>query len=645
MSDDSDNVDLSHLLELTKLSLDGVLDEDQAALLERYLVESDEAKNIYWRSVSDELALDTQFRDASRPAAEWPMPVGQASRDATAAGHSWLSQRLASLTPWIQAACLLFAVAAIWISYGESSNRMSDASVEAEPVADLRRVVAAQWSLNEGMSTPKSGDSMPPGVYALEKGMVELEFGSGASLIVEGPARWELISSWQARLDWGRVVTDVPPEAIGFKIDTADTSVVDLGTRCGIHVEQRSSGVGQTEVHVFEGLVELQPLDPDSHAVRRLGAGEAGVIASHGAQEQWSDINVRPEEFVQRLLPTVVLDPAVGRSKLVTGFHGESIAIESTVYSPLKPAAAAADQQRPIAANNREAKNRYVNGDFEVKQFGGALRGRIPAGALDPQCLLPLPDVIDVTEYPFFRIRLRTEVDRSSAIYYFNAPSTTPHTSRFAYEPFSSANAGQYREVHAPFSVEGLLPDLVVNTLRIDPAGVVRATENGRFLLDYIYVDRFLTAGIAEFDLDDEAHLQGWSCVGVASPQIRGGLLRGQTTSSNARVSHAGQAIDSERWSAIEVRLKLDSNAGDACLAWGKPGDVLSFERGVPLPNPQDGEFHTYLVALKPEHGWSERITKLSLWPGQQSNCDFELDYVRLLAMSEQEVASEAHPD
>lgn len=621
-----ENEELDDLLRLAKRSLDGDVSDEEVALLERYLIESSEAQRIYWRIVSDELALRAR-------AEALPSSVGGDSLPREPADQTLgpLQLLLSKHQAWVLAASLLFVLAVSVFALRHNSLIGTVATQQRAPVAELRRASGAQWILSEGDRTPRLGGALLPGSYEIATGIVELRFQSGATAIIEGPASWELVSSMKARLNWGRMVTDVPPQAVGFKVETDETSVVDLGTQCGILVGKQFGNGSQTEVHVFEGLVELHPSISSNHKIRQLATGQANLFDTRENSVVWSDIAIRPEEFVHQLLPSVVVDPPEERSKMLDGFADGNISVDLQVYYPSLQVRGNSDQGEIDPAQ-------YVVGDFLLSESGGALRGHVPAGAIDPFVTLSFPATINVAEFPFFRVRLLTGANQSAAIYYYNQPVSGASESRYAHEPIIGAVAGKYREIRAAFNVEGLLPNLAVNVMRFDPATIIKTSEEGRFLLDYIYIDRYLTAGLAEFDLDHEEYLQGWSCVGVEYPEISQSVLRGTTLTSRARISHVGQSIHTNKWSAIELRLKLDPQTGDAHLGWGKPGDDLSFERSIPLPNPGDGEFHTYLIALKPQHGWTETITKIAVWPGQKAHCEFQLDYVRLLAMPEKDI-------
>ncbi|MEM1294324.1 MAG: FecR domain-containing protein [Verrucomicrobiota bacterium] len=95
------------------------------------------------------------------------------------------------------------------------------------------------------------GSALRPGMVELCEGRVEIELDSGVHIAMEGPARFELINEKHGMLHQGKLSANVPPEGIGFTVDTPSMAVVDLGTEFGLNVNQSAS-----EVHVFDGEVE-----------------------------------------------------------------------------------------------------------------------------------------------------------------------------------------------------------------------------------------------------------------------------------------------------------------------------------------------------------------------------------------------------
>lgn len=96
----------------------------------------------------------------------------------------------------------------------------------------------------------RNGDTLAPGRLRLAEGLAQIEFFSGATLLVEGAAELEVISAWEVRCHSGRLRARVPPAAKGFIVHAPDVKLEDLGTEFALNV-----GSGVSEVHVFEGEV------------------------------------------------------------------------------------------------------------------------------------------------------------------------------------------------------------------------------------------------------------------------------------------------------------------------------------------------------------------------------------------------------
>jgi hypothetical protein len=104
--------------------------------------------------------------------------------------------------------------------------------------------------------SPEVGDLLRQGrVLELLSGLAELKFPAGVSVLLEGPARFEITGPKSARLDHGRLVARVTEvRGRGFVIDGPSGRVVDLGTEFGVSVERS----GEMEVHVLEGTVTAE---------------------------------------------------------------------------------------------------------------------------------------------------------------------------------------------------------------------------------------------------------------------------------------------------------------------------------------------------------------------------------------------------
>jgi hypothetical protein len=120
--------------------------------------------------------------------------------------------------------------------------------------ARLTRAVDCVWS--HETAAPTVGDELAAGRrVALNSGLAELVFQSGARAILEGPVTLEVRSGMGAMLHRGKVAVTVEnPQARGFEIHTPGMTYTDLGTEFGVLVAQ----TGAQEVHVFRGRVQAE---------------------------------------------------------------------------------------------------------------------------------------------------------------------------------------------------------------------------------------------------------------------------------------------------------------------------------------------------------------------------------------------------
>jgi ferric-dicitrate binding protein FerR (iron transport regulator) len=136
----------------------------------------------------------------------------------------------------------------------------------SKAVAMLNEVVDAQWS--SGSEAPRTGAPLDPGWLRLKSGLAQVVFYSGARVVIEGPAEFQIISPTYASCRTGRLMAEVPPQARGFRITTPHLDVTDRGTAFGLEV--RSSA---TELHVFKGSVDFQASSGTAGQILREGSG------------------------------------------------------------------------------------------------------------------------------------------------------------------------------------------------------------------------------------------------------------------------------------------------------------------------------------------------------------------------------------
>jgi len=137
---------------------------------------------------------------------------------------------------------------------------------DAQPIS-VAKIVGANglvWG-NDVQAMPLGTGLQEGQLLDLKAGLLEIEFGDGARVILEGPAQFTVQSRGAGDLQIGKLVARVPSEAYGFLIHTPRMKIVDLGTEFGISVDQRQVSY----LHVFEGRVSAASFDSDGKTIRQ----------------------------------------------------------------------------------------------------------------------------------------------------------------------------------------------------------------------------------------------------------------------------------------------------------------------------------------------------------------------------------------
>lgn len=184
----------------------------------------------------------------------------------------------------VTAACILIAFV---LPEGNSDPAPADAyaATVISNVNGLLTKGGSQWN----------DAQIPVGDYELKKGLLNLQFGGWVMVYVEAPARFDAVSDKRVVLHSGRLSARVPPEGVGFTVETPEAEVVDFGTEFSVDVEG-----GASEVHVFDGLVRVHPGATKQRDVSRsvdLEASQAVRITDGAAEPE--DISIAPDRFIR----------------------------------------------------------------------------------------------------------------------------------------------------------------------------------------------------------------------------------------------------------------------------------------------------------------------------------------------------------
>jgi ferric-dicitrate binding protein FerR (iron transport regulator) len=250
------------LQELIQGWLAGTLDETQRRALEGRLLRDPEARRAFREAAS----LDSGMRDWAAGAgslAAWSPPESTPAK-----------RGFAQIVSALGLAAAVVLVAAWWTSRETATLARPERSESTDRgCAILTQAIDAAWATPGGS---KPGEMLSRGTVSLAKGVVQIEFFSGAALMLEGPAELEIVSSWEAVCRQGKARVRVPPSARGFKLRTPDITLVDLGTEFGAEV---NGAAGGSRVQVFDG------------EVGRSAAGTRHSISS--AETGWKSVTAR----------------------------------------------------------------------------------------------------------------------------------------------------------------------------------------------------------------------------------------------------------------------------------------------------------------------------------------------------------------
>jgi hypothetical protein len=142
---------------------------------------------------------------------------------------------------------------------------------------------------------PCDGTELAVGDYRLDRGLLHLRFGGGVMVYLEAPARFDARSGKRLVLRSGRLSASVPPDGIGFTVETPEAEVIDFGTEFSVDVES-----GASEVHVFEGLVRVRPRSrKDGKAGRAVDLQTSQALKIDNANKRPVQIELATDRFIR----------------------------------------------------------------------------------------------------------------------------------------------------------------------------------------------------------------------------------------------------------------------------------------------------------------------------------------------------------
>jgi hypothetical protein len=336
---------------------------------------------------------------------------------------------------------------------------------KAGTVATLVKAQSCKWG-NNALPTLE-GSSLVPGTLELVEGMATLHFHSGAEVVLEAPVSLEIVSSMEARVRHGTIVAEVPPQAKGFTIQTAETTVVDFGTKFGVSASED----GKCLVQVIEGLVEVNR--KGQAAVESLRSGER---VDYGGMTQ-SKLNPdadRQQAEPGRWLPVTTMTNLGDGWQVVTTAFGEGQ--DSWIQSNPKHRVTGQETFLRVKHSTHDGTlERRIYLAFDVSKLSGAVADAELVLHLEPSDLGYGSLVPDAT-FEVFGLTNESEDHWSEdELSWLDAPAQSDAVEqRFRPDPARARSVGTFRvEQGRQSGAVSLRGEALTDFLREDSNGIV----------------------------------------------------------------------------------------------------------------------------------------------------------------------------
>ena len=265
------------LRELTNLHADGRISQQEADRLSELLKDNPENQRAYLLIMHLHADLGREFVIDSDLAVDEDIDPPLATRRRPRRKRPPRKKR----HPLVRRPSVIAAASAVILLGVMLAWHWSQRDSPSNAVVTILQLNDVRWTA--GSSTAVSGDELPATRLKLEEGAVLIEFANSARAVLEAPVDLEIVDASTARLHAGRLTAHVPPAGRGFTVQMGELQIVDQGTDFGLMVDRDSRGA-PSEVHVFEGEVEVRGQSPDPQIVRtgsafRFSGGQVEEIA------------------------------------------------------------------------------------------------------------------------------------------------------------------------------------------------------------------------------------------------------------------------------------------------------------------------------------------------------------------------------
>ncbi len=179
----------------------------------------------------------------------------------------------------------------------------------------IARVIRVEGeALVDGEQALAKGDELfAAGNVSMTKGFIELAFReSGVHVVAGAPLSMRLDDSMRLFLDEGELKLVVPPQGIGFVVDTADQEIVDLGTSFILKANPEGS-----EVLVLDGQITVGKRAGDTKRLL-MSEGEFATFDRGGKIRKRANANIRARSLPEVPFRVTEPGPASLRGKIMS---------------------------------------------------------------------------------------------------------------------------------------------------------------------------------------------------------------------------------------------------------------------------------------------------------------------------------------
>ena len=288
---------------------DGTLDSDSATRLQERLRTDATARDLYLDFCEMHAALGWEHGQVIAEIDPATVPPGRSTL------HRVLLIGFAAI------AASLLLIGGIFSLFKDTETVPSGPAIASIEQRIDAKVVAGQRAWTR--------DEICVGSYNLHQGLVKIKYDTGVAVFIEAPAQFEAVSVERLVLHSGRLSANVPPEGVGFTVETPEAEVVDFGTEFSVE-----AGAGESEVHVFDGHVRVHPKASPNQQTKTVDLRTDEAVRIADATHQASGIDLAQDRFIRSFA-----EPKVGYADAVrvldpTAYYRMPIRQQGLLCSP-----------------------------------------------------------------------------------------------------------------------------------------------------------------------------------------------------------------------------------------------------------------------------------------------------------------------